>query len=133
MGNFKIDGASRPGILLVELHGSLSAEDMAALGKAHQEAVIALKGAPYRVFCDLRNMLPLSPEAAASFQAVKTAGALQPNFQGSAVLVSSSVVAMQHRRTSIESGVIDTELICDDEAACWEHLRRITRKKSIVA
>jgi hypothetical protein len=57
----------------------------------------------------------------------KEYSASRPNFQGSAVLIASSVVAMQHRRTSASGGVLDTELISDDEAACWQHLAHITR------
>ena len=100
---------------------------MTSFVAAHNAAIEGFRGAPYRVFCDLREMLPLSPEAAAGFQAAKAFSSVQPNFQGSAVLVASSVVAMQHRRTSIEGGVMDTERISDDEAVCWDHLRRVAR------
>jgi len=112
---------------MLEVHGSLSVDEMKRFVEDHNRAIEELKGAPYRVFCDLRAMLPLSPEAAAGFQAAKAFSASQPNFQGSAVLVSSSTVAMQHRRTSTEGGVMDTELISDNDSACWEHLRIVRR------
>jgi hypothetical protein len=62
-------------------------------------------------------------------EGAKAYSASLPNFQGSAVLVTSQVIAMQHRRTSTDSGVMDTELISDDEEACREHLRRVQRNK----
>ena len=34
---------------------------------------------------------------------------------------------MQHRRTSIAGGVMETELISTDEAALWEHLAALPR------
>ena len=58
----------------------------------------------------------------------KAYSAAHANFQGSAVLVASTIVAMQHRRTSASGGVIDTELISAEEATCWEHLAKITRQ-----
>ena len=38
------------------------------------------------------------------------------------MLVASQTVGMQHRRTSVSGGVIDTELIGSDEAELWDHL-----------
>ncbi|MDB4976669.1 MAG: hypothetical protein JWN48_5010 [Myxococcaceae bacterium] len=129
MGHFRVDASSKSGVIILELHGALSVEEVQQLVAEYTVAVEALRGAPYRVFGDLRNMLPLSPEAASAYQSAKAASALQPNFQGSAVLVASSVVAMQHRRTSIEGGVSETELISSDEAACWDFLRRVQRPR----
>jgi hypothetical protein len=127
MGQFKVDSASKPGVLQLTLEGALSLDEMKEFVALHNRSIESFNGATYRVFCDLRHMMPLSPEAAALLQTAKQFSASQPSFQGSAVLVASSVVAMQHRRTSIEGGVMSTELITDDEAACWEHLRRTQR------
>lgn len=127
MGHWNIDGDSSPNVLRVKLSGSLSMEQVAEFVRAHNLAVDALGAANYRVFVDLRELLPLSPEAAQILEEAKAHSASKPNFQGSAVLVQSSLIAMQHRRTSNSSGVLDTELISDDEQACWEHLRKVTR------
>jgi hypothetical protein len=129
MGHYKVDATSKPGILVLEVDGVLSQDEMRAFVLAHNAAIDAMRGAPYRVFCNLRNMLPLSPEASQLFLQAKQYSASQPNFEGSAVLTASSLIAMQHRRTSVEGGVMASELISDDEAACWSHLRRIHRSK----
>jgi hypothetical protein len=127
MGSFHVDTTSEPGIVILRLVGALSVEQMRSFARAHNEAIDALNGAPYRVFCDLREMSPLSPDAAKEMESAKAHSASLPNFQGSAVLVSSQMVAMQHRRTSTDSGVIDTELISDDLEACRAYLRRVQR------
>jgi hypothetical protein len=114
---------------MLEIEGVLSDEEVRAFVLEHNAAIDALRGAAYRVFCNLRNMLPLSPEGSHQFLLAKQYSAAHPNFEGSAVLVASSVIAMQHRRTSLESGVMESELISDDEAACWEHLRRVRRSR----
>ena len=93
----------------------------------HNAAINAFKGRDYRVFCDIRNLLPLSPEAAAVFEQAKGYSAKQTSFRGSAVLVVGKLVAMQHQRTSVASGVMNTELISEDEAACWAHLAQVRR------
>ena len=129
MGSFQVDTTSEPGIVILRLIGALTLEEMRAFVRTHNEAIDALNGSPYRVFCDLREMSPLSPDAAKEMESAKMHSASLPNFQGSAVLVSSPMIAMQHRRTSTDSGVIDTELISDDPEACREHLRRVQRTK----
>ena len=108
MGSWTLDTKSRPGIFAIRLEGNFSPSDM-------------------RVFVDIRALQPLSPECTALMEKAKQHSAGRPNFQGSAVLASSSVVAMQHRRTSTSGGVMDTELISDSEEACWQHLASVTR------
>ncbi|MET0286898.1 MAG: hypothetical protein ABW352_20620 [Polyangiales bacterium] len=127
MSSFRVDATSKPGILVLVLSGSPGADEMERFVAEHNRAIESYRGAAYRVFCDLRDMQPLSPDAAAHFQRAKEFSKAQPNFRGSAVLVASSTVAMQHRRTSLEGGVLETELICDSEPACWSHLRRVHR------
>jgi hypothetical protein len=129
MAELVVDGTTRPGVLMLRLAGAPSADEMRVFVHRHNQAVDACHGKQYRVFCDIRELLPLSPEAADLFEQAKAYSASHPNFQGSAVLTSSSVVAMQHRRTSMSSGVLSTELLSDDEAACWAHLARIQRSR----
>lgn len=129
MGHYKVDTASKPGILLLEVEGALSLDEMRAFVRDHNAAIDATQGAPYRVFCNLRNMLPLSPEASQLFLQAKQYSASHRNFEGSAVLIASSLIAMQHRRTSVEGGVMNSELITDEETECWAHLRRVHRSK----
>lgn len=54
----------------------------------------------------------------------------RPNFRGSSVLVSQRTIALQHRLTSVRSGVMNTELISDDVAELREHLRSVSRRTS---
>jgi hypothetical protein len=93
----------------------------------HNAAVDGFNGADYRVLCDLRGLSPLSPEASAVFERAKAYSAARRNFRGSAVLIASALVALQHERTSTASGVMSTELITDDEDAAQRHLAAIKR------
>lgn len=127
MGEFVVDGTTHPGVLYLCLKGLFSEANMAAFVKAHDAGVDAFRGKHYRVFCDIRELAPLSPECALLFERAKSYSARMANFQGSAVLATSSLVAMQHRRTSAASGVQATELVSDDEQKCWEHLKLVSR------
>jgi hypothetical protein len=127
MGTWTIDETTTPGIVRVKIDGVISLQEVRELSMSFMAAVDRLQGTPFRVFADLRTLVPLSPEVTHEFEIVKSRTAARSNFQGSAVLTASSVVAMQHRRTSQSSGVLDTELISDDEAACWQHLQTISR------
>lgn len=120
--SWNIDADRRPGVLWIEVVDSPSAEEMHELVASHNTAIQAYAGKPYTVFCDLRAMKVLSPEAAAAFEDAKAFSSAQPNFLGSSVLVASQVVGMQHRRTSLSGGVGETELIGADEGPLWEHL-----------
>lgn len=128
MGSWSVDGSSRPGILALRLEGSLSVDEMTKLVAAHDAAIDAFRGAEYRVFCDIRELRPLSPACTALFEQAKAYSNAHANFQGSAVLVASKLVALQHQRTSVSGGVMDSELISEDEAACWSHLARVRRR-----
>jgi len=127
-GPWHVDTHSEPGVLRLALTGRVDEHEMAAFVAAHDAAIDGMHGADYRVFCDLRGLFPLSPQSAALFEAAKNYSARQPSFRGSAVLVSSSMIALQHQRTSVAGGVASTELIIDDEAACRAHLARIDRR-----
>lgn len=122
MSSWVVDAERHPGVLVVIVVGAPDADEIGKLVSAHNGAIDAFAGASYRVFCDLREMKVLSPEAAEALEQAKAYSSSQPNFRGSGVLIASQVVALQHRRTSIAGGVMQTELISTDEAALWEHL-----------
>jgi hypothetical protein len=127
MATWSVDEKSKPGILAMRLAGVFSVEEMREFVRAHNAGVDSFGTKPYRVFVDIRELMPLSPDCAAALEAAKQYSADHKNFQGSAVLTASSVVAMQHRRTSQAGGVLDTELISDDEQECWKHLAVVKR------
>jgi hypothetical protein len=129
MGTFEVDASTEPGILRVRCEGSLDVAQVEEFVRLHNQAIERFGETPYRVFLDLRKLNLLSPRAAEVMEQAKLFSAARPNFQGSAVLVASSVVAMQHRRTSATSGVTATELVSDDEQACKEHLRKVSRPR----
>jgi hypothetical protein len=80
------------------------------------------------VWVDLTELAPLGAEAAEIIEQGKRYSASRPNFLGSAVLVASPTVAMQHKRTSVSGGVSDTELISADAEALRAHLRNVDRR-----
>lgn len=127
MGIWKVDTTSEPGILHLELNGTFTVSEMQKFLEEHNRAVDAYQGQDYRVFCDIRHLAPLSPEAAALMEQAKSHSSSQPNFRGSAVWVATAVTALQHRRTSVSSGVISTELISDNEYELREHLAHVRR------
>jgi hypothetical protein len=128
MGSWSVDAKTEPGVLRLKLSGSFTTTEMNAFVAAHNRAIDEYKGADYKVWCDISELLPLSQEAAAILELAKRHSSAQRNFRGSSVLVASATVALQHRRTSIEGGVIATELISDDVKALREHLRTVYRR-----
>ena len=129
MGTFSVRTDRKPGILWFEIEGFLTVEDAKAYVAAHKAAVDSFGDRDYKVFGDIRKMSTLSAECAALFESAKKYSSAHPNFRGSAIWVSNSVmVAEQHRRTSTSSGVVETELISSDEKALWEHLAKVHRK-----
>jgi hypothetical protein len=124
---FEVDTTSMPGVIRCVLTGSLQVEDVKAFVAAHNGAVDSMRGADYKVWVDLREMEPLSPEATDVMEQAKRYSFTHHNFRGSAVLVSRATILLQHRRTSVNSGVIDSELLSDDEAECKEHLASVYR------
>jgi hypothetical protein len=87
---FVVDPTSEPGILRLELSGALTTSEMAAFVEQHNRAIDAFGRHDYRVFCDIRQLAPLSPACAALFEKAKAHSAGKKNFRGSAVLVSSA-------------------------------------------
>jgi len=127
MGAWHVDVDTEPGILHLKLSGALTLEEVKAFVEAHNRAIDGYQGRDYRVWVDISELLPLRPEAADVLEESKRYSSQHPSFRGSAVLVSSATVAMQHRRTSMSGGVISTELISDDPAALRAHLRTVNR------
>jgi hypothetical protein len=128
MSSWTVDGTGERGVLRLKLDGALTLEEMSAFVEAHNRAVNGFHDADYRVWCDISRLSPMRPDCAALFESAKRHSSRRPNFRGSSVLVSSAMVALQHRRTSIDGGVMETELISDDEAALREHLRTVYRR-----
>ena len=124
-------GPGRPrGVLRCVLTGALQTEDVRDFVVAHNAAVDAMRGGDYKVWVDLRGLDPLSPEATEVMEQAKIYSSKHPNFRGSAVLVNRATILLQHRRTSVSSGVIDSELLSDDEAECRRHLGSVYRSSS---
>jgi hypothetical protein len=126
---WSVDARSEPGVLRLKLEGTLTQEDMKAFVEAHNRAIDDFRGRDYKVWCDISEMGPLPPECAALFEQAKRYSSDHANFRGSSVLVSSPTVALQHRRTSISGGVMDTELISHDPTELRAHLRRVHRSR----
>ena len=129
MGTWSVDTKSEAGVMHFKLTGLLSVEELRAFVAAHNAAVDSYGARDYKVFGDIREMQPLSQECADTFELAKRHSSGRSNFRGSAIFVASPTVAMQHRRTSIESGVMSTELISSDMNEWREHLRRVHRQK----
>ena len=129
VGKFSVRTDRKPGILWFEVEGFMTVEDAAAYVAAHKAAVDSFGGGDYKVFGDIRKMSTLTSECAALFEQAKKYSSSHPNFRGSAIWISESVlVAEQHRRTSTTSGVMGSELISSDEKALWAHLDKVYRK-----
>lgn len=129
MGRWSVDTASQPGLLILILSGQVTLAEMLAFVEAHNAAVQGFAGHPYKVFCDLRGLRPLSQECAEAFESAKRISSGKNNFEGSAVLVDAKFTSMQHRRTSVSAGVANTELITESEEAALSFLRTVSRSK----
>jgi hypothetical protein len=124
---FQVDTESEPGVLRFRLEGTLSVEEARAFVDEHNRGVDHFAGRGYVVFGDMRAARPLSQECAEIIERAKRHSAAQRGFLGSAILVASNVVALQHRRTSIRGGVMPTELISENETECRQHLEKLRR------
>jgi hypothetical protein len=128
MGKWNVDATSTPGILRLTLDGRLTLDEMTAFVDAHNRAIDDYHDRDYKVWCDISKLLTLSQECAHMFEKAKHYSNAHRNFRGSAVLVASAVVALQHRRTSVDGGVMSTEMISQDVKALEEHLRTVYRR-----
>jgi hypothetical protein len=116
-----------PGILRFVLQGRLTVDDVKAFVVAHNRAIDELRGRDYKVWVDIRQTNPLSPEGTEVMEEAKRYTAAQPNFRGTAVLVAGALVALQHRRTSAAGGVADSELISGNEEECLRFIQQVWR------
>src|SRR5688500_10041879 len=87
-------------IRLTDYVGVIQVRDLA---RAHAEALEHTGGEEFRVFADLRGLFPLDAESVAIFGDMKRVAASLPSYRGVAILVDSPTIAMQQRRTTIES------------------------------
>jgi hypothetical protein len=121
---WKVDMTSMPGVIRCEMAGVVDVDET-----AHNRAVDGTRGADYKVWVDLRGLETLKPEATEVMGQAKRHSSTHPNFRGSAVLVSRATILLQHQRTSISGGVIDSELLSDDEEECKRHLASVNRTR----
>ncbi|NUP04642.1 MAG: hypothetical protein HOW73_01105 [Polyangiaceae bacterium] len=128
MGSWTVDVTTEPGVLRVKLVGKFSVEDMTSFVDEHNRAIDNFGRRDYRVWVDLTELAPLSQECTEIIEKAKRHSSSKPNFRGSAVLVNTPTIALQHRRTSVEAGVMATELISSDPAELREHLRKVNRR-----
>jgi len=128
MGTWNVDATSTPGILRLTLDGRFTLDEMAAFVDAHNRAIDNYRDSDYKVWCDISKLLTLSQDCAHMLEKAKHYSNAHRNFRGSAVLVASAVVALQHRRTSADSGVLSTEMISQDVNVLEHHLRTVYRR-----
>jgi hypothetical protein len=91
--------------------------------RAHAQALAATGGSTFGVLADLRGLAALDRETANLFTDVKRAGAAMPGFRRRAVLVDSATVALQQKRTSVESETGHLEIITTDETEAVAYLK----------
>lgn len=127
MGTFSFDSTSEPGILKMTLAGKFTVTEMTAFVAEHNRQIDAFGRKDYRVWVDLTELAPLSPDCADVLERAKRHSSSKPNFRGSGVLVATPTIALQHRRTSIEAGVMNTEMISADPDELREHLKKVHR------
>ncbi len=109
-------------ILTLRLRAQVSAGHMRQIMRAHAQALASTGGLTFGVLADLRGLAPLGREAANLFTDVKRAGSAMPTFQRRAVLVDSPTIALQQKRTSMESDDFAREIITSDEAEAMTFL-----------
>lgn len=109
-------------ILTLRLRAQVSAGHMRQIMRAHAQALASTGGLTFGVLADLRGLAPLDREAANLFTDVKRAGSAMPTFQRRAVLVDSPTIALQQKRTSMESDDVAQEIITSDEAEAMTFL-----------
>lgn len=110
-------------ILTLRLKAQVTSANLRHIMRAHAQALAATGGLPFSVMADLRGLAPLDRESANLFSDVKRAGAAMPTFQRRAVLVDSPTIALQQKRTSVESETAKDEIITSDEAEAIAFLK----------
>lgn len=128
MGKWQVDATSTPGILRLGLEGRMTVEEMTEFVGAHDRAIDAYGGHDYKVWCDLSKLQTLDQECVRLFERAKQYSQARRNFRGASVLVASALIAMQHRRSSVDGGVASCELISQDVQALENHLKSVYRR-----
>jgi hypothetical protein len=109
----EFDPASQ--VLTLRLKAQVTSANLRQIMRAHAHALAATGGLDFGVLADLRGLSPLDREAANLFTDIKRAGAAMPTFKRRAVLVDSPTIALQQKRTSMESDTTAQEIITSDE------------------
>jgi hypothetical protein len=102
-------------VLTLRLTRQVTTVNLRAIMRANAQALAATHGDEFRVLVDLRGLAPLDRESAELFSDVKRAAQALPGFKERVVLCDSATVAMQQRRTSLEDGTAEIELITFDD------------------
>jgi hypothetical protein len=102
-------------VLALRLTRQVTPAHLRAIMRASAQALAATGGDEFRVLADLRGLAPLDRESAELFSDVKRAAQALPGFVERVVLCDSATVAMQQRRTSLEDGTAEVELITFDD------------------
>jgi hypothetical protein len=110
-------------VLALRLTRQITPASMRALMRANAQALGAIAGDEFRVLVDLRGIAPLDRDAAELFTDIKRSAQALPGFRERVVLCDSATVAMQQRRTSIEEGTSEIELITFDDGDARRMLR----------
>ena len=110
-------------ILTLRLKAQVTSAHLRQIMRAHAQALAATGGLSFGVLADLRGLAPLDREAANLFTDVKRASAAMPTFQRRAVLVDSPTIALQQKRTSMESESVVQEVITSDENEAMTFLK----------
>ncbi len=102
-------------ILALRLTRQVTVPALRAVVRSGAQALAAIAGDEFRMLADLRGLAPLDHDAAELFSEIKRSAQMLPGFVERVVLCDSATVAMQQRRTSIEDGTAEIELITFDE------------------
>lgn len=110
-------------VLTLRLRAQVTSANLRQVMRAHAQALAATGGLRFGVLADLRGLAPLDRESANLFTDIKRAGAAMPTFQRRSVLVDSPTIALQQKRTSVESDTAQQEIITSDETEALSYLK----------
>ncbi len=111
------------GLLTLRLTAQVASAHVRRLARVHQRAIAATANTPFSVLADLRGLAPLDRDAANLFTDLKRSSAELAGFRRRAILIDSPTIALQQKRTSIESDTTDNEIITSDVAEALAYLR----------
>jgi len=110
-------------VVTLRLRAQVTSANLRQVMRAHAQALAATGGLTFGVLADLRGLAPLDRESANLFTDIKRAGAAMPTFQRRAVLVDSPTIALQQKRTSVESDTELEQIITSDENEALAYLK----------